>query len=175
MATIADGKEYRLEVREVSGLDEEDLDQVKQLFMEYTHSLDIDLSFQDFEAEYKALPGKYGPPDGVLLLASVDGQAAGCIALRKIGEGICEMKRLYVRDAFRGLRIGKILIQAILEKASQLHYDVMRLDTLPTMVKAQALYHSFGFYHIEPYVFNPIEGAVFMEVKLNEDGREADQ
>ncbi|MED4582379.1 GNAT family N-acetyltransferase [Brevibacillus choshinensis] len=166
MKTTVNGKEHTIEFKCITEQDKIELKEVKKLFLEYAHSLDIDLSFQDFDAEFKALPGKYGPPDGVLLVAVVDGQAAGCIALRKIGEGICEMKRLYVRDAYRGFRIGKSLITMIIKKASELKYEYMRLDTLSTMTKAQEIYHSVGFYEIEPYVFNPIEGARFMELKI---------
>lgn len=142
------------------------LEEIRQLFREYAQSLDIDLSFQDFETELKALPGKYGPPDGILILASVDGKAAGCIALRKLSEGICEMKRLYVRDAYRGLSIGKKLASRLIDEARNMNYHYMRLDTLATMKKAQSLYFSFGFHEIEPYVYNPIEGTRFLELKL---------
>lgn len=166
MKTTVNGKEHTIEFKSITKQDIHELEEVKKLFLEYAQSLEIDLSFQDFDAEFMALPGKYGPPDGVLLVAIVDGQAAGCIALRKIGEDISEMKRLYVRDAYRGFRIGKSLIAMIIEKASELNYEYMRLDTLSTMTKAQELYRSVGFYHIEPYVFNPIEGAIFMELKL---------
>ncbi|MGZ0049345.1 GNAT family N-acetyltransferase [Brevibacillus gelatini] len=154
--------EYRFLTEE----NREELEAVKQLFREYTESLGLDLGFQDFEEECKALPGKYAAPDGALLLALVDGEAAGCIAVRKSAERICEMKRLYVRDRYRGLKIGKTLVQMIIEKAEQLSYDYMRLDTLATMTSAQALYRAFGFYEIEPYIFNPLDGAMYMERKL---------
>lgn len=142
------------------------IEDVKQLFLEYAISLKVDLAFQDFESEIKLLPGKYGPPHGVLIIALVDDNAAGCIALRKISEDTCEMKRLYVRDDYKGLGIGKNLIKMILKDASRLNYDYIRLDTLPTMKKAQELYTSLGFYDIEPYVYNPIKGTKFMELKL---------
>jgi len=142
------------------------LEEVKQLFLEYAQSLDIDLCFQNFDSELETLPGKYGPPDGALLLALVDGMPAGCVALRKIDEKICEMKRLYVRDKYRGLGIGKQLISKIIEKARELNYRFIRLDTLVTMKKALELYKAFGFYDIEPYVYNPYEGARYMELKL---------
>lgn len=144
------------------------LEEVRQLFIEYAQSLRVDLAFQDFKTELKTLPGKYGPPDGVLLLASVDGKGAGCVALRKISNDICEMKRLYVRDAYRGLGIGKRLIDRIIDEARKMNYAYMRLDTLETMKKAQSLYLSLGFYDIEPYVYNPIEGTRFLELKLSE-------
>lgn len=166
METNGDGKERLIELHQIARADIRDLGEVKQLFLEYAASLDLDLSFQDFASECETLPGKYGEPDGALLIMRVDGKAAGCIALRNIADGICEMKRLYVRDAYRGLGLGKILIQAVMEKAAQLQYAYIRLDTLPSMAKAQTLYRSFGFYEIEPYVFNPIEGTKFMEAKL---------
>ena len=126
----------------------------------------VDLAFQNFETEFNTLPGKYGPPEGALILALVDGKGAGCIALRKISDDICEMKRLYVRDDYRGLGIGKRLINMLLEDARRLNYSYIRLDTLPTMKEAQGLYTSFGFYDIEPYVYNPIKGTRFLELKL---------
>jgi ribosomal protein S18 acetylase RimI-like enzyme len=147
---------------------EDMLEEIKQLFMEYAQSLDIDLAFQGFETELKTLPGKYGPPDGALILASVDGKGAGCIALRRISDDICEMKRLYIREIYRGLGIGKALISMLVDEAKKLDYRYIRLDTLETMKEAQNLYSSIGFYDIEPYVYNPIEGARFMELKLSE-------
>ncbi|MGI6331280.1 MAG: GNAT family N-acetyltransferase [Zhaonellaceae bacterium] len=142
------------------------IEDVKQLFLEYAQSINIDLSFQNFEEEYEALPGKYGPPHGALILALVDGKAAGCVALHKLSENICEMKRLYVRAQYRGLGIGKKLVNIIIEYASKMNYQYIRLDTLPTMKSAQALYSSLGFYDIEPYVYNPIEGTRYMELKI---------
>ena len=157
-------KEYRIELRHVNGQDM--LKEVKQLFLEYAQSLDIDLAFQDFETELNTLPGKYVPPDGVLVLALVNDNSAGCVALRKLDDSTCEMKRLYVRNNYRGLGIGKRLVKKIIEEAQKLHYHFMRLDTLSTMKEAQALYVSFGFYDIKPYVYNPIQGARFMELSL---------
>jgi ribosomal protein S18 acetylase RimI-like enzyme len=142
------------------------IEKVKQLFLEYAQSLEVDLYFQDFKTELKNLPGKYGSPDGVLILALVDGKAAGCIALRKISKNICEMKRLYVRKDYRKLGIGKRLINMIIEEAIKLNYHYIRLDTLPTMKRAQDLYASIGFYDIESYRYNPIKGTRFMELNL---------
>ena len=166
MKTTVNGKECTIEFKTVTEQDSAGIEEIKQLFWEYAQSLEIDLGFQDFDTEFRTLPGNYAEPDGALLLALVDGQAAGCIALRKIGEGICEMKRLYVREAYRGLKMGKKLIARILEEASQRNYDYMRLDTLATMTRAYDLYRSFGFYEIAPYVYNPIPGAIFMERPL---------
>lgn len=164
MKPIMYNKDYIIEFKYITGQDM--IEEVKQIFLEYAKSLRVDLGFQDFETEYKTLPGKYGPPHGVLILAIVDENVAGCIALRKNSEDTCEMKRLYVRDDYRGLGIGKRLISIILEEASRLNYHYVRLDTLPSMKKAQELYISLGFYDIEPYVYNPIIGARFMELKL---------
>lgn len=164
MKYIIDNKEYIIEFKYVTG--QPLVDEVKQLFLEYAQSLKVDLTFQNFETEFKTLPGKYGPPGGALILALVDGKAAGCVALRKISEDKCEMKRLYVRDDFKGMGIGKRLITMIIEEAKFRNYHFIMLDTLPTMKKAQDLYISLGFYDIEPYVYNPIEGTRFMELKL---------
>lgn len=166
MKPIADSKEQIIEFKHITGKDM--IEEIRQLFLEYVQSLKIDLAFQNFEAEFNTLPGKYGPPDGILILVLVEGKGAGCIALRKISEDICEMKRLYVRNDYRGLGIGKKLIIMIIEEARKLKYSYIRLDTLPTMGKAQELYTSFGFYDIEPYVYNPIKGTRFLELKLKD-------
>lgn len=163
-----DRESHPIEVVRISG--QEMLEEVRQLFEEYAQSLQIDLSFQNFDAELNTLPGKYAPPNGVLLIARVDGVSAGCIALRKISDNICEMKRLYVRDAYRGLGIGKKLAVRLIEEAAKLNYQYMRLDTLPSMTAAQALYRSLGFYEIEPYVYNPVAGTKFMELKIEPGG-----
>ena len=158
MKFIEDNNINTIEFKNITG--QNMIEEIKQLFLEYAQSLKIGLSFQNFEAEFKTLPGKYGPPEGALLLALVDGKEAGCVALRKISEGICEMKRLYVHDDYRGLRIGIRLIAMIIEEAKRLNYSYIRLDTLPTMKKAQDLYVSLGFYDIEPYVYDMSRGQV---------------
>jgi ribosomal protein S18 acetylase RimI-like enzyme len=140
--------------------------EIRQLFLEYAASLGIDLSFQGFEAELADLPGKYAPPEGALILARVDRALAGCVALRSLGDGICEMKRLYVRDDFRGLGLGRALVARLIEEARERGYRAMRLDTLATMDAAQRLYASFGFRYIAPYVYNPVDGARYMELIL---------
>ena len=144
----------------------EDLKQVQVLFKEYAKSLGFDLDFQDFKKELADLPGDYAPPDGCILLARDAEQIAGCVALRKMDENICEMKRLYLKPEFRGKGIGKKLSVAIIEKAREMGYKYMRLDTVPSMKEAIALYQSLGFKEIESYRYNPIEGAKFMELKI---------
>ncbi|MDB0440603.1 GNAT family N-acetyltransferase [Clostridioides difficile] len=146
--------------------DLENLENVKILFTEYSNSLNIDLCFQDFNNELKTLPGKYKKPSGSLILAFVDENLAGCVALKKLEDDVCELKRLYVRDKFRGLKIGKILLEEIVKEAKNIGYTYMRLDTLPSMKSAQGLYEKIGFYDINPYTYNPIEGARYMELKL---------
>lgn len=143
-----------------------DLPEIKKLFTEYADSLGVSLDFQHFNEELAGLPGDYAPPDGRLLIAFSGGQAAGCIALRKLEKGICEMKRLYVRPSFQGKQIGRRLAEALIRDAKKIGYEKMRLDTLPTMKTAQVLYASLGFYEIPPYRHNPVAGSVFMELNL---------
>jgi ribosomal protein S18 acetylase RimI-like enzyme len=146
----------------------EQIEEIRKLFREYENWLDIDLCFQDFERELANLPGKYAKPDGRLLLISVKNQSAGCVALRKIAEGFCEMKRLYLREEFRGSGLGKILIKKLIEEAQIIGYEKMRLDTLPDkMPQAVKLYKSYGFCEIPPYYDNPHRETLFMELDLN--------
>ena len=137
------------------------------LFREYEAWLGMSLCFQDFETEVALLPGKYTMPDGRLLLAYDDDRLAGCIALRKLDDGVCEMKRLFVRDEFRGLQIGVQLIERLIADARKIGYSRMLLDTYPPkMGKAVKLYESHGFRAIAPYYDNPHDGVLFMELTL---------
>ncbi len=146
---------------------DEQITEAKTLFREYEAWLGMDLCFQGFEAELAALPGKYAMPDGRLYLAYVDDKLAGCIALRKLEDGICEMKRLFVRDGFRGEKIGVSLIEKLIDDAKQIGYKHMLLDTYPPkMGKAVSLYESHGFQAIPPYYDNPHSDVLFMELAL---------
>ena len=142
------------------------LPELRELFVEYAKAIAVDLCFQDFDRELRELPGRYAPPAGRLLLARDGTKAAGCVALRKIGDGICEMKRLYVRPAFRGKGLGRSLAGEIITAAKQIGYAQMRLDTLGSMNEAIALYQSIGFQRIAPYYDNPNGSAVFLELNL---------
>ena len=145
-----------------------DLKDTIALFYEYAGWLGFDLSFQSFDAEMASMPGKYSPPTGELLLArNVDGRAIGCVAIRPLGpDGVCEMKRLYVAEAGRGMRVGKHLASWSIGIAESLGYTEMRLDTLPRMETAVGMYRRLGFVPIEAYYETPMEGTMFMTLKL---------
>lgn len=142
------------------------LDMIRDLFREYEQFLQVDLCFQDFEEELAKLPGKYAPPDGALLLALSSDQPVGCIALRKLEEGICEMKRLYVKPQGRGTGLGSILASEIISIARRRGYSTMRLDTLDTLTEAIGLYQRLGFRQVAPYYDNPLPGALYWELDL---------
>jgi len=143
-----------------------DVPAVRQLFREYADGLGIDLCFQDFETELASLPGKYAPPEGRLLLAWDGDRAVGCVALRPIDGQTCEMKRLYVQPGVRGQQLGRRLAERVCREARDAGYRRICLDTLPSMSSAVQLYARLGFRPIEPYVFNPIEGAIFLGLDL---------
>ncbi len=147
-----------------------ELDTARALFTEYAAGLQHDLCFQGFDSELRDLPGDYAAPRGSLLLARCEGQWAGCCALRPLDSSdyanACEMKRLYVRQAFRGLGIGRALAEAILDMARQAGYSCVLLDTLDDMESARAMYVNLGFEEIPPYYHNPIAGAHYLRVEL---------
>lgn len=146
------------------------LDVTREIFREYAAQLGVDLCFQNFDAELAGLPGEYASPRGALLLATVDGEVAGCGALRALPDvdypNACEMKRLYVRPAFRRFGIGRLLAQALLDRGLQAGYSNLLLDTLDDMEAARGLYTSLGFEEIPPYYFNPIPGAHYLRAPL---------
>jgi ribosomal protein S18 acetylase RimI-like enzyme len=154
-----------LEIREASGA--VDMDTVRALFVEYGESLGFDLDFQGFDRELGGLPGEYAPPGGCILLAQEGSEPFACAALRDLGEGICEMKRLYVRPGRRRSGAGRALAERIVAAARERGYGTMRLDTLASMKAANNLYRSMGFVEIEPYRFNPISDAVYLELDLS--------
>lgn len=143
------------------------IEQARELFLEYAATLGFSLCFQGFEQELASLPGKYAPPEGRLLLAECAGQLAGCVALRKLETGICEMKRLYLRPQFRGQGGGRLLADRVVAEGRQIGYQRMRLDTVePRMGDAVAMYRKMGFKKIDPYTENTMEGVVYMELRL---------
>lgn len=147
-----------------------ELDTLREIFREYAKSLNIDLCFQNFESELRELPGDYQEPRGALRLAYVDGELAGCCALRPLDSvdypNACEMKRLFVRPRFRRFGLGRQLAEAIMDCARQADYDCVLLDTLDTMESARVLYQELGFEEIPPYYHNPIEGAHYLRAEL---------
>lgn len=146
------------------------LDATRAIFREYADSLAVDLCFQNFDAELSGLPGDYTPPDGALLLAFADDQLAGCVAMRRLTDvdhaNACEMKRLFVRRAFRRFGLGRQLAQALMDRAAAAGYSTMLLDTLDEMESARELYASLGFEEVAPYYYNPIPGAHYLKAAL---------
>jgi putative acetyltransferase len=140
--------------------------EVRQLFEEYAASLGTDLCLQSFAQELASLPGRYARPGGRLLLARHQTEPAGCVALRVLEPGICEMKRLYVRPQFRGSGLGRLLITRVIQEAREAGYRQMRLDSLPSMQTAISLYRQLGFGDRSPYHADPVAGAVFLELAL---------
>jgi GNAT superfamily N-acetyltransferase len=150
--------------------DAEQIASAREILREYAASLNVDLCFQNFEAELAALPGEYAAPKGHLLLAFVDGELAGCGGVRALPDtdyaNACEMKRLYVRPAFRRFGLGRLLAQALLDEARRAGYSVLLLDTLDDMEAARGMYASLGFEEVPPYYFNPIPGAHYLKAVL---------
>jgi putative acetyltransferase len=151
-------------IRQVSSVAE--IATARALFEDYAAALEIDLGYQGFAEELASLPGAYAPPRGRLLIARVRDEAAGCVALRPLGEDVCEMRRLYVRPTFRGSGIGKQLAEAIIAEARQIGYAIMRLDTVPKLEAATRLYESLGFVRRDSYYETPVGGTSFMELGL---------
>jgi GNAT superfamily N-acetyltransferase len=156
---------HTIEIRMADGGDA--LADARALFKEYASSLGRDLSMEDFARELAELPGRYGPPHGALLIAGYDGRVAGCVALRPLGEGLCEMKRLFVRHQFRGKGVGKRLALAVIDAARERGYRAMRIGFAPWMEEAIAIYRALGFRPIEAYRAEAFEGSVFLELALN--------
>jgi putative acetyltransferase len=154
-----------LEIRQAES--DSQIASIRELFLEYAQSLGFSLCFQSFDQELAGLPGDYAPPEGRLLLASVERAPAGCVALHRLGAEICEMKRLYVRPQFRGKGLGKTLAERVIAEAGQIGYQKLRLDTVEPMMRAAvAMYRALGFREITPYRASPIEGALYMELQL---------
>ncbi|MEM8952249.1 MAG: GNAT family N-acetyltransferase [Pseudomonadota bacterium] len=145
----------------------DDIEHIRRLFRIYADWLNVDLCFQDFDAELAGLPGKYAPPHGRLLLARSDGKVAGCVGLRPLEDGVCEMKRLWVEPGFEGRGIGRGLAEAIVDAGRDLGYRTMRLDTMPERLKAAGhIYETLGFRKIPDYYHNPLDGVVMFELEL---------
>jgi ribosomal protein S18 acetylase RimI-like enzyme len=146
------------------------IEATRAIFREYADGLGVDLCFQNFEQELTSLPGDYAAPQGVLLLAMVDGEVAGCGAVRPLPDcdypNACEMKRLYVRRAFRRFGLGRLIAQTLMDRAAEAGYSVMLLDTLDDMETARGLYASLGFEAVPPYYYNPIPGAHYLKAEL---------
>ena len=172
--SVGSGAPPRTEIVAVGAGEQAGLEAVRDLFAEYAAGLGVDLCFQGFDAELAGLPGEYAEPRGALLLALVDGAPAGCGALRPLADvdypNACEMKRLYVRRAFRRFGLGRVLAQALMEHATRAGYSTLLLDTLDDMQSARGLYESLGFVEVPPYYFNPIPGAHYLKAELDSPG-----
>lgn len=144
----------------------EELEEVKKIFIEYAAFLQVDLCFQDFEKELQTLHQVYLPPLGCIILAKEDNQVLGCIALKPIGEGVCEMKRLYVRPAARGKGLGNQLVEELIDFAQKVGYKTMKLDTISSLKEAIKLYRSKGFVETNAYVYNPLSDVYYFQLTL---------
>ncbi len=154
------------EIRISLAASENEIEEARKLFREYATGLGFSLHFQGFDEEIAGLPGEYSAPGGCILLARSLTMTAGCVALRRIDDETCEMKRMFVREEFRNRGIGRLLAEAVIREAKDMGYGRMRLDTLASMVPALTLYRSLGFHDIGPYRFNPMADATFMELSL---------
>ena len=150
----------------VAEMDTSELEEVRALLREYAESLPFALDFQDFDRELEELPGAYAPPRGALLVARLEGKPVGCVALRPLIGGTCEMKRLFVRPSARGHGLGRLLATAVVDEARRCGYTHMRLDTTPGMDSAQLIYEELGFQTTEPYTHNPVPGTRFLQLDL---------
>lgn len=150
----------------ITAVTEEDYREARALLREYEAEIEVDLCFQGFQEELETLERVYGPPGGILFLLRQEERTAGCVALKDLGGGVCEMKRLFLRPGFRGEGLGRRCAERIVQAAREMGYGTMRLDTLPAMRAAIALYRSLGFTEIPRYTENPLEGALFMELRL---------
>jgi len=150
----------------IAATNPEEMAEARALFLEYAAESKLDLCFQNFEAELAGLPGRYAPPNGRLLLARAESDFAGCSAIRKLEEGVCEMKRMFVRPAFRRRGVGKLLALELIQETRRIGYSKMRLDTLSSMRPALDLYESLGFCRIPPYYDNPLPQVVYLELTL---------
>ncbi len=144
-----------------------EIEDVRRLFGQYEEFLGVDLCFQSFEEELAGLPGKYAPPDGALLIGLSGGKAVGCVAVRRLEEGVCEMKRLFVKPEARGTGLGRQLVQEVIARARRLGYLSMRLDTLDRLAEAMRLYEKVGFRRTKPYYENPLPGVVYWKLDLH--------
>ncbi|ALJ00203.1 GNAT family N-acetyltransferase [Rufibacter tibetensis] len=146
----------------------EDFQQSQAIIIEYLETLRIDLAYMNLPDEFATMSQKYGAQEGVLILALDGEEAIGCVGVRRLEPEIAELKRLYVRESHRGYKVGVTLFEKALENARSLGYTRIRLDVIPTLVKAKELYRSFGFYEVPPYFNNPVEGTAYMEKVLDE-------
>jgi putative acetyltransferase len=147
-------------------LDAESVGACRALFAEYQQGLGVSLCFQGFDLELAGLPGAYARPRGRLILARIVGEPAGCVAMRALGEHDAEMKRLYIRSPYRGMGLGRVLAECVIDEARSLGYRTLKLDTLPGMAEAQRLYRALGFVDAAPYNDNPVAGVRFMSLDL---------
>jgi len=154
-------------VRLIEATSKQEYQTAIQLFKEYHAAIDIDLEFQNFSQEIKDIQTQYARPEGAVFLAfNNENTPVGCVGVRKLNETSCELKRMYLKSASRGLGIGKLMLEKSIALGKELGYQKMRLDTLQTMHAAIGLYQKLGFYEIDPYRFNPLEGAKYFEIKF---------